>query len=218
MPQAPAVIEARQRAVQQIDAAASVADLTDAARRIEDTVRRLHGSGVAIESIARQVSDLNTRLFARLWALLAPAEVQANSCLLVMGSEGRSEQILKTDQDNALLLHDGFEAPGLESLAHEFNAALAQMGYPPCPGQIMVTNPVWRQPLAAFKETMRGWIYGHDPEGPMQLAIFFDAACVAGDATLLQQARAYLDLALSGQDQYLARFAAAADQFQEPGN
>lgn len=52
----------------------------------------------------------------------------------------------------------------------------------------------------------------------MHLAIFFDAACVAGDATLLQQARTHLDQVLSGQDQYLARFAAAADQFQEPGN
>jgi CBS domain-containing protein len=52
----------------------------------------------------------------------------------------------------------------------------------------------------------------------MHLAIFFDSACVAGDASLLHDAREYLDRILSGQDQYLARFAAAADQFQEPGN
>jgi CBS domain-containing protein len=205
-------------AAQQIDDASSVEELAGAARRIDDMVRLLHGSGIRIERITRLVSELNTRLFARLWALMAPPEVQANTCLLVMGSEGRSEQILKTDQDNALLLRDGFEAPGLARLAQDFNAALAQLGYPPCPGNIMLTNPVWRQPLAAFKETMRGWIYGHDAEGPMHLAIFFDAACVAGDATLLQQARLHLDHILSGQDQYQARFAAAADQFQEPGN
>jgi len=205
-------------AAQQIDDAASVAELADAARRIDDMVRLLHASGIRIERITRLVSELNTRLFARLWALMAPADVRENSCLLVMGSEGRGEQILKTDQDNALLLRDGFEAPGLELLARDFNAALAQLGYPPCPGNIMLTNPVWRHSLAAFKETMRGWIYGHDPEGPMHLAIFFDAACVAGDATLLQQARTHLDQMLSGQDAYHARFAAAADQFQEPGN
>ena len=205
-------------AAQQIEHAASVAELADAARRIDDMVRLLHGSGIRIERITRLVSELNTRLFARLWALLAPADVQANSCLLVMGSEGRSEQILKTDQDNALLLRDGFECAGLEQLARDFNAALAELGYPPCPGNIMLTNPLWRQPMAAFRETMRGWIHGHDPEGPMHLAIFFDAACVAGDASLLQQARQHLDQLLSGQDQYLARFARAADQFQEPGN
>ena len=135
-----------------------------------------------------------------------------------MGSEGRGEQILKTDQDNALLLRDGFSHPGLDELAQRFSAALAQLGYPPCPGQIMITNPLWRQPLAAFCQTMRGWVYGPSVEGPMHLAIFLDAACVAGDARLLQQARAALQPMLPGQDIYLARFAAAADQFHEPGN
>lgn len=202
----------------QIDEAATPAELRAAALRIDEMVKLLHGSGIRIERITRLVSELNTRLIARLWAVLAPPEVVAHSCLLVMGSEGRGEQILKTDQDNALLLRDGFHPPGLDALARAFNAALAELGYPRCPGDIMLTNPLWRQELAAFKDTLRGWIYGSAPDGPMHLAIFFDAACVAGDATLLQQAREHLDHILSGQDQYLARFAAAADQFQEPGN
>jgi len=202
----------------QIDDASTVAELGMAAERIDEMVRLMHGSGIRIERVTRLVSELNTRLFARLWAVLAPPEVVANTCLLVMGSEGRGEQILKTDQDNALLVRDGFDYPGLESLAAQFNAALAQLGYPRCPGDIMLTNPLWRQPLAAFRDTMRGWIYGALPDGPMHLAIFFDAACVAGDPALLQEARSHLDRILSGQDQYLARFAAAADQFQEPGN
>ena len=202
----------------QIEDATTVAELGLAAERIDEMVKLMHGSGIRIERVTRLVSELNTRLFARLWAVLAPAEVVANSCLLVMGSEGRGEQILKTDQDNALLLRDGFEYPGLEALAADFNAALARLGYPRCPGDIMLTNPAWRQPLAEFRVTMRDWIYGAQPDGPMHLAIFFDAAAVAGDASLLQEARAHLDRILSGQDQYQARFAAAADQFQEPGN
>jgi CBS domain-containing protein len=202
----------------QIEDATTVAELGMAAERIDEMVKLMHGSGIRIERVTRLVSELNTRLFARLWAVLAPAEVVANSCLLVMGSEGRGEQILKTDQDNALLLRDGFTYPGLEALAGDFNAALARLGYPRCPGDIMLTNPAWRQPLAEFRVTMRDWIYGAQPDGPMHLAIFFDAAAVAGDASLLQEARAHLDRILSGQDQYQARFAAAADQFQEPGN
>lgn len=202
----------------QIDDATTVAELGVAAERIDEMVKLMHGSGIRIERVTRLVSELNTRLFARLWAVLAPAEVVANTCLLVMGSEGRGEQILKTDQDNALLLRDGFEYPGLPALAAEFNAALARLGYPRCPGDIMITNPVWRQPLATFRATMRDWIYDSHADGPMHLAIFFDAAAVAGDASLLQEARAHLDRILTGQDQYLARFAAAADQFQEPGN
>ena len=206
----------------QIDAAASLPELKAAAQRIDEMVKQLHGSGIGIERIARLVGGLNTRLFARLWALLAPAEVQASTCLLVMGSEGRGEQILKTDQDNALLIRDGFEWPGLADLAARFNAALVELGYPPCPGDIMLTNPLWRQPLAAFKETLRDWLYGDGgggtPDGAMHLAIFFDAACVAGDAALLHEARAHLDRILGGHDAFLARFAAAADQFREPGN
>jgi CBS domain-containing protein len=206
----------------QIDEAGTIEELQAGAQRVDHMVELLHGSGIRIERITRLVSELNTRLFARAWQLIAPPELVANSCLLVMGSEGRSEQILKTDQDNALLLREGFEFSGLAEVTRRFSDALTAFGYPPCPGNIMLTNPLWCQALPAFKETLRGWLYGQgsgpDPEGPMHLAIFFDAACVAGDATLLDEARAYLDRVLSGQDAYLARFAGAADQFNEPGN
>lgn len=202
----------------QIDEAVSVAELRAAAARADEMVALLHGSGIRIERIARLVSEMNARLFERAWSLIAPPDLVANSCLVVMGSEGRGEQILKTDQDNALLLRDGFECAGLAEVAQRMNAALAEFGYPPCPGGIMLNEPLWRQPLAAFRETLRGWLYGADPEGPLRLAIFLDAAPVAGDAALLDAARAYLDSIVAGNDAYLARFAAAADQFHEPGH
>ena len=200
----------------QIDEAGSVADLKAAALRIDAMVGLLHDGGIKIERIARLVGEMNHRLFARLWSLLAPPELVANSCLLVMGSEGRGEQILKTDQDNALLLRDGFEHPRLAEIAANFNAALAEFGYPPCPGQIMLTNPMWRATVSSFRETLREWIYGHSADGPMHLAIFYDAAAVAGDASLLREVREHLERILAGGDAFLARFAAAADQFDEP--
>ncbi|MBL8308748.1 MAG: CBS domain-containing protein [Rubrivivax sp.] len=204
----------------QIDDAAGVDELAAASARVDHLVRLLHGSGIRIERVTRLVSELNTRLIARLWSLIAPPELVANSCLLAMGSEGRGEQILKTDQDNALLLREGFEFAALAEVAQRFSAALVQLGWPPCPGGIMLSNPLWRHTPASLRERMRLWIYGQGPEaaeGPMHLAIFFDAAAVAGDATLLEAARTQLAQLLSGADTYLARFAAAADQFQEPG-
>jgi CBS domain-containing protein len=200
----------------QIDEAVSPADLKAAADRTDAMITLLHDGGMRIERIARLVGALNQRLIERLWNLLAPPELVANSCLLVMGSEGRGEQIMKTDQDNALLLRDGYELPQLPEIAARFNDALAQFGYPPCPGGIMLTNPQWRGSVARFRETLRDWIYGADSQGAMNLAIFFDAAPVAGDATLLQGLRQYLDHILTGGDAFLARFAAAADQFDEP--
>ena len=186
------------------------------AARIDGLIEQWHEQGLAVDQIAAQVGELNTALFARLWSQLAPADLVANSCLLVMGSEGRGEQILKTDQDNALLLGDGFACAEVEPSAQRFNQALKALGYPPCPGDIMLTNPLWQQALADFKDSLRGWVYGDDPLGPMRLAIFFDSRAVAGNAALLVEARDYLDRILVGSDSFMARFASAVELFEPP--
>ena len=135
--------------------ASDVAELRAAARQIDGLIRVLHEDGVRVEVIAGLVGELNRQVFLRLWELLAPEALRANSCLIVMGSEGRGEQIVKTDQDNALLLRDGFAFEGLEAVTEAFTAALIEFGYPPCPGGIMLSRPLWRQPLAGFRETLR---------------------------------------------------------------
>ena len=201
----------------QIEQAEDLAQLKAAALQLDGLVSLLHGGGVKVEVIAGMVRVLNTQVFARLWSFVAPADLVAHSCLLVMGSEGRGEQILKTDQDNALLLRDGFDCPDLAGIAQRFNSALIEFGWPRCPGDIMLTNPLWCAPLAEFRTTIRQWIYGADSEGPMHLAIFMDAAAVAGDAALLQRARQAMFEFLPDNDVFLARFASAADQFEEPG-
>src|SRR5690606_8368341 len=161
--------------------------------------------------------QLNSRLLERLWALLAPPVLQRSGCLMVMGSEGRGEQIVKTDQDNGLLLPDDESFAGVEDVAVAFDAALRRFGYPPCPGGIMVTNPLWRQPLQAFKETLRRWLRAADPQGVMNLAIFMDARAVAGDADLLLRARRFMYDCLADNDAFYARFAHPAVQFREGG-
>lgn len=202
----------------EVEQAQTAEQLRATARQVEDTIKMLERGGIRIEIISRLVSELNSQIFARLWSLLAPPELVQNSCLLVMGSEGRSEQILKTDQDNALLLRDGYTHPQLEAITAEFSAALLTFGYPPCPGNIMVTNPLWRQSLATFRETIRQWLYGADPEGKMNLAIFMDARAVAGDPSLLGNARAHALRLATDNVSYIARMASAIDQFAEPGN
>ncbi|MDB5938802.1 MAG: cyclic nucleotide-binding domain (cNMP-BD) protein [Polaromonas sp.] len=201
----------------QVEQAASVAELRTAALQMDGLIALLHSGGARIELISSLVSELNQQIFARLWSFVAPAELVANSCLIVMGSEGRGEQVLKTDQDNALLLRDGFACAELPQSVQRFNQSLTEFGYPPCPGNIMVTNPLWCQPLAGFQDSILQWLYGADPEGPMNLAIFMDARAVAGDASLLRQARDYAHHTMAGSDAFFARFAAAIDQFSESG-
>ena len=200
----------------QIEQAECVADLKAAALQMDGLVTLLHSGGVKVEVISSMVRVLNAQVFARLWSFVAPADLVRNSCLLVMGSEGRGEQILKTDQDNALLLRDGFVCEDLAAVAGHFNTALIEFGYPRCPGDIMLTNPLWCAPLAKFRQHVRDWIYGSDAEGPMHLAIFLDAVAVAGDGALLHQAKQFVLDFLPDNDAFLARFASAADQFEEP--
>jgi CBS domain-containing protein len=202
----------------QVEQAHTVAELQVAALQVDDSIKLLQRGGMRIEIISRLVSELNSQIFARLWALLAPPELVQNSCLMVMGSEGRGEQILKTDQDNALLLRDGFEYPELSEVTRQFSAALLTFGYPPCPGNIMVTNPLWCQSLNTFRQTIGQWLYGADPEGKMNLAIFMDARAVAGDAALLLNARDYALNVAIGSETFIGRMASAINQFPEPAS
>jgi CBS domain-containing protein len=169
-----------------------------------------------VGAIARLVDELNAKLFERAWQLIAPPDLVANSCLFVMGSEGRGEQLLKTDQDNGLVLRDGYDAPhDLAAICQRFSEALAAFGYPECPGGIMVSNPQWRQPAQAFGQTVRRWLLMPDAESLMALAIFIDARAVCGDATLLAQVRSEVDRLLTDSDALIARFAAAIEAFEQ---
>lgn len=201
----------------QVEQAGSLDALKAAARQVDGLVALLQGGGARIELICGLVSELNRQIFARLWSFVAPAELVRNSCLLVMGSEGRGEQALKTDQDNALLLRDGYACPELAQSVRRFSEALTDLGYPPCPGEIMLTRPLWCQPLAGFRDSIRQWLYGAEPEGPLNLAIFMDARAVAGDAALLREARDHLHRILAGSDAFFARFVGAIEQFSEAG-
>jgi len=202
----------------QVRQAGTVEDLRTASRQVDDSIRLLQRGGMRIEIIAKLVSELHGQIFARLWALLAPQALVQNSCLLVMGSEGRSEQILKTDQDNALLLRDGFVCPELPEITRQFSAALLTFGYPSCPGNIMVSNPLWCRPLTEFTGAIGHWLYSAAPEGPMNLAIFMDARAISGDAQLLGAARTHALNLIAGNDTYLAHMASAVNQFGEPNS
>lgn len=201
----------------QIEQAETLDELRAPAQQIDRMVELLHAGGIKVEIIAQLVREMNAQLFARLWHFVAPPALVANSCLLVMGSEGRGEQILKTDQDNALLLADGYDCPELDAVCARFTDALVEFGYPRCPGNIMVSNPTWRMSQTQARATINHWVDGSDPEGRMHLAIFFDADVVAGDPALLAAARSHLFAVLSGSDAFYAHFARAVEQFSETG-
>ena len=201
----------------QIARATDLAALRAAAEQVTQLVALLYRGGTRVAQIGKLVQTLNAKLFERAWRMIAPPELIADSCLFVMGSEGRGEQLLKTDQDNGLIVRDG-SAVSQEQIAQatqRFTAALRDFGYPDCPGGIMLSKPAWCASASDFARTVRNWLLRPDPEGLMGLAIFIDAHAVAGDATLLAGVRAEVDALVSASDALLGRFAAAIDSFPD---
>ena len=199
-----------------IDRACSVTDLASAAQQIEPQIRTLFRQGVKIEVVCEIVSDLNRRLYAKLFSLIAPESIRERGCLIVMGSEGRGEQTFRTDQDNGLILSEPIPEADLEKFRADVFDALERCGFPPCPGNVMVRNPVWSKTLADFRDDFSRWLALADEAGVMDIAIFYDAEAVAGDADLLRAAKQVLIDAMRGERVHLARFARAVETFPTP--
>jgi CBS domain-containing protein len=205
-----------QLVVARIDRASSLDDLAAAAGAIESQVRMLRRQGVRVEVVAEIVSDLNRHLFAKLFAMTASPSIRERGCLIVMGSEGRGEQTMRTDQDNGLILAEPVDRAELKAFRVTFSGALERFGFPRCPGEVMVVNPQWSKPLADYEGDFRRWLAEPDEAAQMNIAIFFDAAPVAGDGELLRRAKQALIDAMHGERAQLARFARAVDAFPTP--
>ena len=202
------LIDRRLRAATDLDA------LARAAAQMNNMIRRQYRGGTRVALLARLVQDLNGRLFEQAWQLIAPPELVQNSCLLVMGSEGRGEQLLKTDQDNALLLRDGYVPPDdLPAICARFSEALARFGYPPCPGNVMLSNATWRGTVQDFARRVRKWLVLPEADSLINLAVFMDAHAVCGDAELLASLRRQVFGMLADDDAMMSRFAAVVDAF-----
>jgi len=199
-----------------IERASTEDDLAMAARETAAQVRVLRRQGVGVDLIGEIVSDLNQRLFSRLFEMVASAEFRTSGCLIVMGSEGRGEQTIRTDQDNGLILSEPVDEAKLDAFRTDFSSALSRFGFPPCPGHVMVSNPSWSKPLADYLADFRSWLALPDDTSHLNVAIFYDARAVAGDGQLLTTAKTKLIEMVRGEQVFLAHFARAIDTFATP--
>jgi CBS domain-containing protein len=202
----------------EIERAASVDELGRAAAAIGPLLEALHETGMKIQAIAEMVSDLNRSILRRLFAFLAPPDLAANACLVVMGSEGRGEQLARTDQDNALIVTDGAAIgdAALREVCTRFTETLIGFGYPRCPGNMMVSNPQWARREAAFRADIDTWLERPGGESFLNLAALTDAAAVAGDPAVLERLRRHLFESIGNAGGFLSHFARPILQFDTP--
>ncbi|AXH11606.1 DUF294 nucleotidyltransferase-like domain-containing protein [Halarcobacter bivalviorum] len=196
--------------------AKNLEDLKEASTELVDTVKTLNAKGVKVNHISNLIGQLNTKVYRKIYKFIVPEELQKDACLIVMGSEGRNEQIIKTDQDNALVVKDGVDVEQYRPYMKEITETLIDFGYPPCEGNIMVSNPFWCKTVNEYKRETARWIEAPDMQNYMDLAIFFDSFAVAGDKELLINLKDDLFNKLHDKDVFMAYFAKATLTFDTP--
>ncbi|HEY7655570.1 MAG TPA: DUF294 nucleotidyltransferase-like domain-containing protein [Burkholderiales bacterium] len=167
---------------------------------IRDLACRMIAQGMAVGPLTAFIASLNDLLTERIVELeFKAAGVHGPRwCWVVMGSEGRSEQTLVTDQDNGIIF---VPAPGqdpadaraaLLPVARQVNQALDRAGYQLCRGDIMAGNPRWCLSLDEWRGRFASWIDSGSPEALLHGAIFFDLRPLVGDLSLGRELRAWL--------------------------
>lgn len=202
----------------EIDNAETLEELKKASQSFTKIVKSLHAKGVKVDFISKLINQLNRKVMDKLFNMLAPEGLIKNSCLLVMGSEGRGEQILKTDQDNALIISDSCEVSKEEILefTHNYTETLVDFGFPRCEGNIMVSNPYWCRTLSEFKNLIYEWIMKPSGDNFMNLAIFYDAMAASGNRELLTELKEYLFKIGSTSKSFYMHFAKIIMDFNVP--
>ena len=178
-----------------IRAARDVGTLKLVAQDIRRLARSLLSQGVQARQLTSLISHLNDVLTQRLLELKSAEHGVdlASLCWLALGSEGRSEQTIATDQDNALILPDGATQAQREKIlvfAHDVNVALDACGYPLCRGGVMAGEPACCLTLREWRERFAVWIDHGAPQDLLNASIYFDMRGLAGYTELAQHLHA----------------------------
>lgn len=192
--------------------------------RLPMLVKALVDSGARPRHLCRAitaVTDLATEKFLAM-ALAGLGEPPAPFAYLVLGSQGREEQTLLSDQDSALIFDppSGSDPREIQAyflaLAERAGEWLERAGYPACQGGMMARNPRWCQSLAAWREHFRGWIALPEPQNLLEFSTFFDFRCVFGEPGLAQALRAKIHEDLADTPAFLGHMAQATLQYKAP--
>jgi CBS domain-containing protein len=187
--------------------------------RTEALLRKYLEAETAMSLVARVVCEINDALIRRSIELaqaeIGPAPVPW--CWLAMGSEGREEQLLRTDQDNAISFRGGeSDRAYFLELGTRVVERLVEAGFRRCPGDVMASNPEWNLALDEWKDRFERWISMPDPPATMRANICFDFRPVAGDLELARELKSFVMDAVKADRGFLAFFARNAADSPPP--
>jgi CBS domain-containing protein len=211
--------------LQQLSNALRSASRLDQLQALASDIRqfaaRLLGQGIQSRQLTALVSHLNDLLTERLLDLLSKQHgLNANqACWIALGSEGREEQTVATDQDNALILQDDISDADRAkwlALAQAANETLDACGYPLCAGNIMASNPELCLKQREWQERFAHWIGVGEPEDLLNASIFFDLRSLWGEKALAAQLRDFITTQAGSKNRFLKLLAINALQRTPP--
>ncbi|MEK2166062.1 DUF294 nucleotidyltransferase-like domain-containing protein [Vibrio parahaemolyticus] len=188
----------------------SVEDLKQVSLQVKDCFVRMVNEDANAHMIGRAMSVIGSSFKQRLAELaeqeLGPAPIPY--CLVAMGSMARDEQLIVTDQDNALILDDIYDPDKHGEYFAQFAKfvcdGLAACGYTYCTGDIMATNPEWRKTKSQWEECFGDWIDHPTPERLLNSNIFFDLLGIHGRVKWAEQLSSFIVRRAKKNNRFLA--------------
>lgn len=170
------------------------ADLKEVREKLTDLIQHSLDKNVPINHITSIVGEINLAITKRAIELAIEkigTPPPAQFAWMNMGSQGRKEQLLLTDQDNAIVFEDVPEEKYnvvkkyFLELAEKVTKTLNKVGYEYCPAEMMASNPLWCKSVNDWQQQFKGWINSPGEKGILMCTIFFDYDFVYGNEDLV---------------------------------
>lgn len=200
--------------IQEINKATTVDEIMSSYKRVPRLVKALIDSGAKSRNVTRILSSISNLILRKLvaFAIDELGTPPAKYTFLTLGSEGRGEETLITDQDNAIVYEDIEESNQqvreyFQKLGTMVCDWLNEVGYRYCKGDIMAKNPKWCCPLREWKDYFANWITNANSEALLEFNIFFDLYPAIGDVELVGNLRNYINDLLKDNKPFFIYFA-----------
>lgn len=197
-------------------------DLAGAYGRAADIAVRFIERGARPDEVCA-IMTMVADAIARRLCELAEAELGAPPvpyAFVAVGSQGRREMGLASDQDNALVLDDSFDPDAhgdyFARLGSFVCEGLDRAGQVLCPGDMMASNPSWRMTVSQWESTFHSWVTAPQPDALLHAQVFFDFRALYGDAALAERVHASAVLMAQGSRRLHAHLASLAARREPP--
>ena len=210
--------------MREIQMAGTISELKARYRQLPGLVKSLIDSGAKAGGLNRIITEISNAILKKIFSLALKdlGEPPARFAFMVMGSDGRMEQTLKTDQDNAIVFEDAKTGQEEEVLNYFLRLGekvcnwLNQVGYSFCRYKVMASNPKWCQPLSVWRKHFWNWIHKAEPADLLNSSIFFDFRTGYGDQTLTDELKNYLFNTLGDWKGFFRHLAENSLRFRPP--